>query len=76
VDKLIISVGLIDIADISLKQHFIDNMGTHSSSIVVATQTTVPSWVGTEGEMVPFVSGSVYRLYAYLGGVWRSSSFA
>jgi hypothetical protein len=49
---------------------------THSSSIVVATQTTVPSWVGTEGEMVPFVSGSVYRLYAYLGGVWRSSSFA
>jgi hypothetical protein len=49
---------------------------THSSSIVVATQTAAPSWTGTEGEMVPFVSGSVYRLYAWLGGAWRSSSFA
>ena len=49
---------------------------TLSSSIVVATQTTVPSWTGVEGEMVPYVSGSTYRLYAYLGGAWRSSSFA
>jgi hypothetical protein len=48
---------------------------THSSSIVVATQSAVPSWTGTEGEMVPYVSGSTYRLYAYLGGTWRSSSF-
>ena len=49
---------------------------TVSSSIVVATQSAAPSWTGVEGEMVPFVSGSVYRLYAYLGGAWRSSSFA
>jgi hypothetical protein len=48
---------------------------THSSSIVVAPRSAAPSWTGTEGEMVPFVSGSVYRLYAYLGGAWRSSSF-
>jgi hypothetical protein len=34
VDKLIISVGLTDIAEISLKQHFIDNMSSHSSSII------------------------------------------
>jgi len=49
---------------------------TVSSSIVVATQSAAPTWTGVEGEMVPFVSGSVYRLYAYLGGAWRSSSFA
>ena len=49
---------------------------TNSSSIVVRTRSFVPSWTGREGEMVPFVSGSVYRLYAYLGGAWRSSSFA
>ena len=49
---------------------------THSSSIVVLTQSAAPSWTGIEGEVVPFVSGSVYRLYAYLGGAWRSSSFA
>jgi len=48
---------------------------TNSSSIVVATQSTAPSWTGVEGEMVPYVSGGVYRLYAYLGGAWRSSSF-
>jgi len=50
---------------------------TISSSIVVAPRNFVaPSWAGTEGEMVPFVSGSTYRLYAWLGGAWRSASFA
>jgi len=49
---------------------------THSSSIIVPAQSLVPTWTGREGEMVPFVTGSTYRLYAWLGGAWRSASFS
>jgi len=49
---------------------------THSSSIVVATQSTVPAWAGIEGEMVPGVNGGNYYIYTYIGGQWRSSSLS
>ena len=47
---------------------------THSSSIVVATQSSAPSYTGTEGEIVPAKNGANYLIYVYIGGQWRSSS--
>lgn len=47
---------------------------TMSGSIIVATGSGTPSWVGQEGEIKPNKSGSLYFLYCYIGGQWRSSS--
>lgn len=49
---------------------------TDSSSIIVATQSAAPTWTGREGEMVPAQSGSIYFIYTYIGGAWRSASLA
>jgi hypothetical protein len=49
---------------------------THSSSIIVATQSVAPSWTGVEGEMVPANNGGVYYIYTYIGGAWRSASLS
>ena len=35
---------------------------------------TPPTHTGTNGQILPFQSGSVYRIYVYLGGQWKSAS--
>ena len=45
-----------------------------SGSIIVATGSAIPFWVGQEGEIKPCKSGSLYYMYCYIGGAWRSSS--
>lgn len=47
---------------------------TNNSSIIVATQSAAPGWLGKEGEIVPVQNGSNYFIYVYIGGAWRSSS--
>jgi hypothetical protein len=48
-----------------------------SGSIVLpTTQSTVPSWTGTSGEIVPATVGGVHFLYMWMGGAWRSASFS
>ena len=49
---------------------------TNNNTIVVATQSSAPSYTGVEGEMVPVVNGGNYYIYVYIGGAWRSSSLA
>jgi hypothetical protein len=48
-----------------------------SGSIVLpTTQSVAPSWTGTDGEIVPATVGGVHRLYMWMAGAWRSSSFS
>ena len=48
-----------------------------SGSIVLpTTSSTAPTWTGTNGEIVPATVGGVHRLYMWMSGAWRSSSFA
>ena len=50
---------------------------THSSSIVLPqTQSAAPTWTGVDGEIIPATVGGVHRLYMWMNGAWRSSSFA
>jgi hypothetical protein len=49
---------------------------TNNNTIVVATQSSAPSYTGVEGEMVPVINGGNYYIYVYIGGAWRSSSLA
>jgi len=43
------------------------NNGRYQARIV----TSVPDWVGDEGEIVAYSTGGVYRLYIYLSSGWR-----
>ena len=48
-----------------------------SGSIVMpTTQSIAPAWTGVDGEIVPATVGGVYRLYMWMNGNWRSSSFS
>ena len=48
-----------------------------SGSIVIpTTQSVAPTWTGTDGEIVPANVGGSYRLYMWMAGAWRSSSFS
>jgi hypothetical protein len=48
-----------------------------SGSIVLpTTQSAAPTWTGTNGEIVPATVGGVHRLYMWMAGAWRSSSFS
>jgi trimeric autotransporter adhesin len=48
-----------------------------SGSIVLpTTQSIAPVWTGTDGEIIPATVGGQYRLYMWMAGAWRSSSFA
>lgn len=47
-----------------------------SGSIIVPTQSLAPYWTGSEGEIVPANVGGSYRLYMWMNGAWRSSSFS
>ena len=49
---------------------------TSSGSIMVATQSSYPSWEGREGEIVPAKESGNFYLYVYIGGMWRSSSLS
>lgn len=40
-----------------------------------ATQSAAPSWIGTDGEIVPATVGGQYFLYMWMNGAWRSGSF-
>jgi hypothetical protein len=47
-----------------------------SGSIVLpTTQSTAPSWIGIDGEIVPATVGGQYFLYMWMNGAWRSGSF-
>jgi hypothetical protein len=46
------------------------------SIILPTTQSAAPSWTGTDGEIVPATVGGVHRLYMWMAGAWRSSSFS
>jgi len=58
---------------------------THSSSIAIATQSytaggiganNLPVWTGIEGEMLVGVDkAGTPKIYAYIGGSWRTGSF-
>jgi hypothetical protein len=45
------------------------------SLILSATQSTAPSYTGTDGEIVPATVGGQYFLYMWMNGAWRSGSF-
>ena len=48
-----------------------------SGSIVLpTTQSIAPAWSGSDGEIIPATVGGQYRLYMWMSGAWRSSSFA
>ena len=47
-----------------------------SSRAILVTQSTVPVGTGVAGEIIPVNNGGVYYLYMYIGGAWRSASFA
>ena len=47
-----------------------------ASRAILTTQSTVPVGAGVEGELIPVNNGGAYYLYIYIGGAWRSSSFA
>jgi len=40
------------------------------------TQSTIPAWIGTDGEIIPATVGGKYLLYMWMNGAWRSGSFA
>jgi len=47
-----------------------------SGSITLpTTQSTSPSWTGTDGEIVPATVGGQHFLYMWMSGAWRSGSF-
>ena len=49
---------------------------TTSGSITLPnTQSTSPSWSGSNGEIVPATVGGQYLLYMWMNGAWRSGSF-
>jgi len=49
---------------------------TVDSSIVLSTtQSSIPSWTGTDGEIIPATVGGQYFLYMWMNGSWRSGSF-
>jgi hypothetical protein len=50
------------------------NTSTSGGRFVVDPISTPPIHTGTTGQILPFQSGSVYRIYVYLGGQWRSAS--
>lgn len=47
-----------------------------SGSIVIATGSSAPNWVGQEGEIKPIKNGSALLLYCYINGAWHSASLA
>jgi hypothetical protein len=52
------------------------DINTSGGLFVVDPIGTVPTFTGTTGQILPFQSGSVYRIYVYLNGAWRSSSLS
>jgi hypothetical protein len=52
----------------------IQDVNTSGGRFVVDPIGTPPTHAGTNGQILPFQSGSVYRIYVYLGGQWRSAS--
>jgi hypothetical protein len=52
----------------------IQDVNTSGGRFVVDPISTPPTHTGTNGQILPFQSGSVYRMYVYLGGQWRSAS--
>ena len=47
-----------------------------SGSIQIpTTQSSVPSWSGSDGELIPATVGGHHYLYMWMGGSWVSSSF-
>jgi hypothetical protein len=52
----------------------IQDLNTSGGRFVVDPIGTPPTHTGTTGQILPFQSGSVYRIYVYLGGQWRSAS--
>jgi hypothetical protein len=49
---------------------------TSGSIILPTTQSSTPSWTGTDGEIVPATVGGQHFLYMWMSGAWRSGSFA
>jgi hypothetical protein len=49
---------------------------THSGSIVVPTSSLEPNWAGQEGEIISYNASGNYRLYMWMNGAWRTSTFS
>ena len=45
------------------------------SIILPTTQSTAPTWTGTDGEIIPATVSGIYLLYIWMNGAWRSGSF-
>ena len=52
------------------------NFNNSGGFLAVDPISVVPTHAGTNGQILPFQSGSTYRIYVYLGGAWRSSSLS
>jgi hypothetical protein len=61
-------------ADGSRKDAFKVRMS--GSIILPTTQSTAPSWTGTDGEMVFATVTGNHRFYVWMAGAWRSGSLA
>ena len=49
---------------------------THSGSIVVPTSSLEPNWAGQDGEIISYNASGNYRLYMWMNGAWRTSTFS
>ena len=55
---------------------FSKNLNTSGGLFSVAPINRTPTHTPAEGTILPMVSGSLYRIYVYLGGSWRSASLS
>ena len=46
------------------------------SVIISQTQSAIPTWSGSDGELIPATVSGTHYLYMWMNGAWRSSSFA
>lgn len=49
---------------------------THSGSIIIPTSSAEPNWAGKEGEIASYNASGNYRLYMWMNGAWRTSTFS
>ena len=49
---------------------------THSGSIIIPTSSAEPNWAGKEGEIISYNASGNYRLYMWMNGAWRTSTFS
>jgi hypothetical protein len=78
-----ISASFQNLTQISSSGALYNGIGNQIGSLTVTgsvrvstTQSAAPSWTGQDGELVPATVGGAYRLYMWMDGSWRYSTFS